>query len=160
MKPHTVYRGIFTPVTYCTMYCAMLSYNGVQPLEEYFKYFCSPWRWRMQNYLCCRDTEKELVPASRYYSNAVYIRPVVKRLHFLIAFNMSILFLIVWTKILMSFSLIQNTNTILDTTQKEGNINCLHGMRFISITWVILGHSYLFVIFNISKGLDVILIYL
>ena len=33
---------------------------------------------------------------------------------------------------------------ILDTTQKEGNINVLHGLRFISMTWVILGHTFIF----------------
>ncbi|XP_039271759.2 nose resistant to fluoxetine protein 6-like [Styela clava] len=44
-------------------------------------------------------------------------------------------------KLILSFSIIKNTKNLLNTEQKEGNLECLHGLRFISMTWVILGHS-------------------
>ncbi|XP_039272534.2 nose resistant to fluoxetine protein 6-like [Styela clava] len=48
----------------------------------------------------------------------------------------------------MSFSAIKNTNTLIDVTQKDGNIHVLNGLRFFSMTWVILGHT-----FSLSLGL-------
>lgn len=50
------------------------------------------------------------------------------------------------SEIIISFSLIQNTRNLLKTTQREGDINCLHGLRFISMSWVILGHSFFFMV--------------
>ncbi|CAK8686761.1 unnamed protein product [Clavelina lepadiformis] len=47
-------------------------------------------------------------------------------------------------QILTSFSVIQNTRRFLITTQRPTDITCLHGMRFLSMSWVILGHSFLF----------------
>ena len=47
-------------------------------------------------------------------------------------------------KLLSSFSLISNTKKLLSTEQRASDIHCLHGMRFISMCWVILGHSFLF----------------
>ncbi|CAK8686755.1 unnamed protein product [Clavelina lepadiformis] len=46
-------------------------------------------------------------------------------------------------RILTSFSIIKNTKKLLDTTQRPTDITCLHGMRFISMSWVILGHCLL-----------------
>ncbi|XP_076807344.1 nose resistant to fluoxetine protein 6-like [Clavelina lepadiformis] len=46
-------------------------------------------------------------------------------------------------QILTSFSIIQNTRRFLVTTQRPTDITCLHGMRFISMSWVIIGHSFL-----------------
>ncbi|XP_076807348.1 nose resistant to fluoxetine protein 6-like isoform X2 [Clavelina lepadiformis] len=47
-------------------------------------------------------------------------------------------------RILTSFSIIKNTKKLLDTTQRPTDITCLHGMRFLSMSWVILGHCQLF----------------
>nr|XP_039272371.1 nose resistant to fluoxetine protein 6-like [Styela clava] len=47
-------------------------------------------------------------------------------------------------QLILSFSIIKNTKALLDTSQKDGNINVLHGIRFLSMTWVILGHTFLF----------------
>uniref|UniRef100_A0A0N5D9A0 Acyl_transf_3 domain-containing protein n=1 Tax=Thelazia callipaeda TaxID=103827 RepID=A0A0N5D9A0_THECL len=49
------------------------------------------------------------------------------------------------TQLLMAFSVIRNTKDILDVanTQKSGQIGPLHFMRFISMIWVVVGHSSL-----------------
>lgn len=46
------------------------------------------------------------------------------------------------TQMLVCSSLYTNGNQILDTEQKPGSINCIHGIRFISMTWVIMGHVF------------------
>ncbi|XP_078489124.1 nose resistant to fluoxetine protein 6-like [Ciona intestinalis] len=51
-------------------------------------------------------------------------------------------------KLAISFSVISNTRILLNTEQKPGQINCLHGMRFLSMSWVLLGHSYVFSIYS------------
>ncbi|XP_060069296.1 nose resistant to fluoxetine protein 6-like, partial [Ylistrum balloti] len=50
-------------------------------------------------------------------------------------------------KILIAFSMKTNGEKLLSTAQGEGSLTALNGMRFLSITWVILGHNY-------SAGLD------
>ncbi|XP_066295640.1 nose resistant to fluoxetine protein 6-like [Branchiostoma lanceolatum] len=45
-------------------------------------------------------------------------------------------------RILLCFSLYTNIGKLLSTKQAPGSIKCLHGIRFISMTWVILGHTY------------------
>ncbi|XP_078581951.1 nose resistant to fluoxetine protein 6-like [Branchiostoma floridae x Branchiostoma japonicum] len=47
-------------------------------------------------------------------------------------------------RILLCFSLYTNIGKVLSTKQAPGSIRCLHGIRFISMTWVILGHTYSF----------------
>ncbi|XP_066267577.1 nose resistant to fluoxetine protein 6-like [Branchiostoma lanceolatum] len=47
-------------------------------------------------------------------------------------------------RILLCFSLHTNIGKLLSTKQAPGSIKCLHGIRFISMTWVILGHTYFF----------------
>lgn len=53
-----------------------------------------------------------------------------------------ITFLGITGKILMSFSIYTNGKKILTTDQPKGSLTCIHGIRFLSMTWVILGHSY------------------
>ena len=49
-------------------------------------------------------------------------------------------------KILLSFSLYTNLKAIMSTNQHSGDtLTCLNGMRFISMTWVVLGHNFSFV---------------
>ncbi|XP_069119757.1 nose resistant to fluoxetine protein 6-like [Argopecten irradians] len=47
-------------------------------------------------------------------------------------------------KVLMSFSVMSNGERILSTAQAQGSLTALNGMRFLSITWVILGHCFMF----------------
>eukprot|EP00058_Branchiostoma_floridae_P023935 XP_002609425.1 hypothetical protein BRAFLDRAFT_124632 [Branchiostoma floridae] len=47
-------------------------------------------------------------------------------------------------RVLLCFSLYTNIGKLLSTKQAPGSIKCLHGIRFISMTWVILGHTYIF----------------
>uniref|UniRef100_H2Y934 Acyltransferase 3 domain-containing protein n=1 Tax=Ciona savignyi TaxID=51511 RepID=H2Y934_CIOSA len=54
-------------------------------------------------------------------------------------------------KLAISFSLITNTKILLNTEQKVGQINCLHGMRFLSMSWVMLGHTLVFTLFNVDN---------
>ena len=51
-------------------------------------------------------------------------------------------------KLLLSFSLYTNLKAIMATNQQGSEtLTCLNGMRFISMTWVVLGHNFAF-IFN------------
>jgi len=46
-------------------------------------------------------------------------------------------------RVLLSFSAIGNTAKLLSTKQKPTEIHCLHGMRFMSMSWVLLFHAFL-----------------
>ena len=45
----------------------------------------------------------------------------------------------------MKFSVITNTENVMDTSQHSGIIPVLDGIRVFSTLWVVLGHSYQFV---------------
>lgn len=62
------------------------------------------------------------------------------------------------SRVLLSFSLVKNTEMLLDTKQKSGQIHCLHGIRFLSMAWVVLGHSQLFA-FNYVDNISYIIDY-
>ena len=48
-------------------------------------------------------------------------------------------------KMILSFSLYSNLLAIMSTNQGgKDALTCLHGMRFISMTWVVLGHNFVF----------------
>ena len=47
-------------------------------------------------------------------------------------------------RIITSFSLLRNTRAIFSTRVPPGAITSINGIRFISMTWVILGHYYVF----------------
>ena len=48
-------------------------------------------------------------------------------------------------KLLLSFSLYSNFNDIMSSnTGGKDTLTCLHGIRFISMTWVVLGHNFLY----------------
>ncbi|KAG1681479.1 Nose resistant to fluoxetine protein 6 [Nymphon striatum] len=47
-------------------------------------------------------------------------------------------------KILLCFSAYTNGEKLLNTGTNEKSIGCIHGIRFISMSWVILGHTYYF----------------
>ena len=47
-------------------------------------------------------------------------------------------------KILLAFSVWTNGRKLLDTSTSSDTLGCLHGIRFLSMTWVLLGHQYVF----------------
>ncbi|CAH1786929.1 unnamed protein product [Owenia fusiformis] len=49
-----------------------------------------------------------------------------------------------FTRIILCFSMYTNGQKILNTTQSDDSLQCVHGIRFLSMTWVILGHTYVF----------------
>jgi hypothetical protein len=59
-------------------------------------------------------------------------------------------------RILMCFSVFENGEKILNTDVSDGQLLSVHGVRFLSLTWVILGHSYIMSINIIGNKLDVL----
>ncbi|XP_001191391.1 nose resistant to fluoxetine protein 6 [Strongylocentrotus purpuratus] len=49
-----------------------------------------------------------------------------------------------WRRCILCFSLTRSVNQITNTTSGKDDIQCLHGMRVISMFWIILGHSFSF----------------
>ncbi|XP_076454789.1 nose resistant to fluoxetine protein 6-like [Babylonia areolata] len=49
------------------------------------------------------------------------------------------------SKLLMSFSVYTNAVKLLSTDQPAGSLTCVHGIRFLSMTWVVLGHAFAFI---------------
>ncbi|XP_067662821.1 nose resistant to fluoxetine protein 6-like [Haliotis asinina] len=45
-------------------------------------------------------------------------------------------------KLLLSFSAYTNGAKLLDTRQVPGSLTAVHGIRFLSMTWVVLGHAF------------------
>ena len=45
-------------------------------------------------------------------------------------------------RVFMCFSLYSNGKKIIATRKIEGSIDCIHGIRFFSICWVVLGHTW------------------
>lgn len=56
-------------------------------------------------------------------------------------------------RFLLCFSLYTNGYKILSFRNTPGSISCLHGVRFISLSWVILGHALVFSLPSVSKWL-------
>ena len=46
--------------------------------------------------------------------------------------------------LLLSFSVYTNASKLLNTKQSAGTLTAVNGIRFVSMTWVVLGHSYAF----------------
>ena len=63
--------------------------------------------------------------------------------------------------VFMCFSIYSNGKKIIATKKIEGSIDCIHGIRFFSICWVVLGHTWyvlsksptdnMFDVFDVSK---------
>jgi len=47
-------------------------------------------------------------------------------------------------KFLLCFSFYTNGVKLLSATKSSESLGCVHGIRFISMTWVILGHTLVF----------------
>ncbi|XP_023329081.1 nose resistant to fluoxetine protein 6 isoform X2 [Eurytemora carolleeae] len=50
--------------------------------------------------------------------------------------------------IVAAFSLSRNGSKLLDSNESPNCIRCIHGMRFISMTWVIFGHGAMFILID------------
>ncbi|KAK7095323.1 nose resistant to fluoxetine protein 6-like isoform X2 [Littorina saxatilis] len=48
------------------------------------------------------------------------------------------------TKIFLAFSVYTNGSKLLSTKQTSSSLTCIHGIRFLSMTWVVLGHAFIF----------------
>ncbi|GFT13901.1 nose resistant to fluoxetine protein 6 [Nephila pilipes] len=48
------------------------------------------------------------------------------------------------SRILLSFSVINNFKKLTSTKTSMDRFNCLHGIRFLTITWVVLAHTYFY----------------
>ncbi|KAI6197060.1 NRF domain-containing protein [Aphelenchoides besseyi] len=46
---------------------------------------------------------------------------------------------------LMMFSVSRNLRYIMETKTEDGQIRCLHGARFLSMCWIIFGHTYYYI---------------
>ncbi|XP_064599084.1 nose resistant to fluoxetine protein 6-like [Liolophura sinensis] len=46
--------------------------------------------------------------------------------------------------LLLAFSVYSNGKKLLGTSRGQGTLGAVHGVRFLSMTWVILGHTYVF----------------
>ncbi|XP_043199421.1 nose resistant to fluoxetine protein 6-like [Amphibalanus amphitrite] len=49
-------------------------------------------------------------------------------------------------QVFLAFSVYTNGKKLLDTSSTRDTLGCLHGIRFFSNTWVILGHTYFFLV--------------
>ncbi|CAG7819245.1 unnamed protein product, partial [Allacma fusca] len=45
-------------------------------------------------------------------------------------------------RMLLAFSFYTNTQKFLSTKAGSGNLGCLHGLRFLSLAWVVLCHTF------------------
>ncbi|KAL8613989.1 hypothetical protein ACOMHN_023224 [Nucella lapillus] len=45
-------------------------------------------------------------------------------------------------KVVVSFSVWTNGSKLLGTDQPSGSLTCVHGVRFLSMSWVVLGHTW------------------
>ncbi|KJH51255.1 hypothetical protein DICVIV_02620 [Dictyocaulus viviparus] len=48
-------------------------------------------------------------------------------------------------RMILAYSVYTNGVEILRTSKKEGEVDCLHGIRFLSMCWIILGHTYYYI---------------
>ena len=49
-----------------------------------------------------------------------------------------------WQKLLLGFGLYENTSRLFNTNvpKGSGHLNCLDGIRFLSMSWVVMGHVW------------------
>ncbi|XP_035698599.1 nose resistant to fluoxetine protein 6-like [Branchiostoma floridae] len=57
-------------------------------------------------------------------------------------------------RIILSFSVYTNIGKLLSTKQAPGSIKCLNGIRFLSMSWIILGHTYQIAIPSFDNSLQ------
>ena len=55
------------------------------------------------------------------------------------------------TKLLRAFSVFTNAPAVISSETKQDDIPCLYGIRFISMLWVMLGNTYIYVALSLSE---------
>lgn len=50
-------------------------------------------------------------------------------------------------KLIPCFSIVRSTKRIFNLNTEKNQLNCLHSLRFLSLSWIILGHSFGFILF-------------
>lgn len=55
-------------------------------------------------------------------------------------------------KLLLAFSVYSNGKKILQVNQSTGTLTALNGIRFLSISWVVLGHTFAFIFSVLSNS--------
>jgi peptidoglycan/LPS O-acetylase OafA/YrhL len=62
----------------------------------------------------------------------------------------------VWVRVLLSFSAYGNSRRLLSTSQAPGSITMIPGLRFITMCWIVVGHTYFLLIYghasNMAQG--------
>ena len=51
-------------------------------------------------------------------------------------------------RVLHCFSAVNNTRKLLTTRPSSDNLGCVHGIRVLSTTWVVMGHTYFILLFT------------
>ena len=46
------------------------------------------------------------------------------------------------SRVFLCFSLYTNGRKLLDTKKTAGNVDCVIGIRFFSMSWVVVGHTW------------------
>lgn len=54
-------------------------------------------------------------------------------------------------KVLVAFSVYTNGSKVLNTSQPPGSLGAIHGIRFLSMSWVLLGHVFVFGLGDVGK---------
>lgn len=52
----------------------------------------------------------------------------------------------IWTEVILSFSLIRLVSKLLHTKPSELNLECLCGIKLLSMTCILAGHSLIFIL--------------
>ena len=61
------------------------------------------------------------------------------------------------SKVITAFSLKTNMEKILSTRSSPDDLGCLHGIRYLSLAWVVLGHTWAFLPLQFNaNGVDMV----
>jgi hypothetical protein len=56
------------------------------------------------------------------------------------------------SRLLLAFSVFTNTRKIMSTQTKPDDVTVIHSMRFLSMAWIILSHTYYYCAMSFSMG--------
>ena len=54
------------------------------------------------------------------------------------------------TKLILGMSVYGNFKRLINVDRIEGQLDCLHGLRFLSMGWVVLGHLLIDILSNMG----------
>ena len=52
---------------------------------------------------------------------------------------------------LLAMSILRNSEKLVNMTQRKQDLTAIHGIRFISMSWVLLGHTFVFSLNYLGK---------